>query len=245
MGGCQGTRKNYPEKTQKECREFEDRQKMCDKDWKLMTAFVRCYSQHDGKVPEENILKIMEEMGLKDTYNNNDTKLKTMLNEFIGEEEPQNEFFVYFVLFMCGGRENEKATYFCMMLNDMDSKKNEVSGARLRKVLEKLMHLAIMSIPEKVGKDKMDFYDEMIAVDVETMVKLWCPGCEQENVPNQMIIDWFSKDHSFTTGEARAVVLKNIKAAKAHETLAKAKTVSEGAKGTAEEKPVNPSKLTS
>lgn len=217
MGGCQGARKTYTERTQKLCRAFEDGFKLHTKDWKIMVAFVRSYAQPEGNVPAENLAKAMEDAGLKDVYSSHDTKLREILQAFVGEQTPQYEPIVYFMMFMCGGKETEKAAYLCQMLNGMDQTKTTVPCEKLAGVLESLLRLSILTIPENVGTDKIAEYEAMKTLDTATMVKEWCPDCVGETVTVQKLTDWVAKRRAFTSGEARALAIEKLQPVKAKE----------------------------
>ncbi len=218
MGGCQGTRKTYTEKSQKLCRAFEDQLRLFSKDWKVMVALVRSYAQQNGDLSPESITKIMEEAGLKDVYCNNDTKLRELLTQFMGEQKPQYEPLSYFMLFMCSGRETEKAEYLCLLMNNMDPTKTIVSCEKLCTVLEQLMRMAVVTIPEMVGSDKFEDFEAMKAADIASMLKQWCPDCAGETVTRDKLTEWVTKRRAFTPGEARAIVIETIRPAKAPAT---------------------------
>lgn len=165
----------------------------------------------------------MEEVGLKEVYENKTMKLKEMITEFVGEAEQQYERLVYLALFMCCGKDEPKAKYLCTFMNNMDVTKTEVSGEKFRAILEDLMRLSIKTIPEKVGKEKMEECEKMMGMDMPAMVKLWCKDCTLEVIPQQTVIDWVAKSRCFTTCEARAAVLECIKATEKQAAIEKAR----------------------
>ncbi len=212
MGGCQGARRAYTEPTQKLCRQFEDCTCLCNKDWRLMVSLIRSYAHTDGAVPPENMTRIMEEAGLKEAYCSNDTRLRQMMTEYVGDRTPQSEHLTYLMLFMCCGKDADRARYFCTVLNEMDPSKETVNCEKLCNVLCDLMRLSTLTIPEMAGKDKFEDYEKMKALDMATMVKLWCPECcTGDTVACDKVVNWVTKRCAFCTGEARAVVMDKIR----------------------------------
>lgn len=208
MGNCQGNRNSYSNPMQKACTSFENNLRLYYRDWKMMVAAIKSYCPEDGSVPEYAMKRIMEEVGMTPTYEDKKTHLKDLMEEFLKERSQKQTWLIYFTLFMCDGGEASKMEYLCWTLNDMNMEKTTVSGEALREVLTALMKLSVQTIPA-MGEVK-DYKEDIYKQSPAELVAKWYPDYSKETLTIDEVRAWGVKCHNFTTGEARATVLKVV-----------------------------------
>ena len=208
MGTCQGNRNIYTNPMQRSCTIFENRLRLYIRDWKMMVAAIRSYSQEDGNVPDNALYRIMAEMGLCSTYDDKTTHLKEIIKGYIKDRDCERNWLIYFMLFMCDGNEASKMEYLCWTLNGIDMTKATVAGPALQEVLSSLMQLSVVTIP---AMDSIKDYKEEIGKEpMATAVLKWCPDSYKDTLTIDEVRSWGVKCHNFTPGEARAAMLKLV-----------------------------------
>ena len=196
MGACVGSRNAYKSEMQKACINFENRLCLPYYDWKHLVAAINSYCHGDGAIPETTMNRIMSEIGLGTVYEDKTTHLKDFLNEYLKDYDSQRIWLIYLVLFMCGGNEPTKMDYLCWTINKMDMEKTTIPGEELKKILESLMKLSVIIIPQMGG---FEFHKEEISKKpIEEAVTKWYNECNQETITIQDVRCWGIKSHNFT-----------------------------------------------
>jgi len=206
MGTCIGNRNTYRDSMQKSCSTFENRLRLSYRDWKHSVGAINSYCPEDGTVPKASIEYIMDEIGLTPVYKDKNSHLEELLDEFLKDRVSERKWLIYLALFLCGGDESSKLEYLCQTINNKDMTKSTIPGSELRKILESLMELSVLIIP-RLGK--IEEHKERISkVEISEAVDEWWPDNSKDIYTFEEVQLWGRKCRSFTTGEARAAMLK-------------------------------------
>lgn len=208
--GCYGPRSEegeleqpvkYNEESQKTCIEFERTLKLSSISWKTLLEAI------DSTNKEEDISKylaaIFKKAGLEQTYNDNNIRLKEVVEEFY-KSAPFLIALIIFALLMCSGSPEEKFKKFSSLLAGEDEILEEIPERKFNDCLACMMKLSIEIIPKYAGKNSAKDYE---GVQPEKYIRNWWRLSLYAPILKANVKLWFLNG-KFTTTEARDAALR-------------------------------------